>query len=920
LIQVAAHSLSNCHTGNLLAEIAERRDSGKLALFERCGAGARAAAENIMHHGIRLSLPVTMILISFALTKSADARCVNTTTGGQATDGADMPSSGQSVVCSTAAPNPSTTTVTSTTGSGGVTVTVLPGAIVSTTARAIGLNGNASSVSNQGAIRTSGFNAFGLATTGAGNTLDNSGSIITTGARGHGISATGSGSTLTNSGSIAVSGAGSSGIRSTETTATTSIINSGSITASGGASAAPAPAILGNGVALLAGTFQNLAGGTVTSSQAFGVLGGDNGVTVRNAGTITGGNGTAIQLGNGTNIIEMTGGQITGAIATGSGADQFTWSGGNINGTISLGAGNDTATLHALTDAQLATTPVIDGGTGTDHLVFDNSTVTGFARFTNWENVDLTNSTRLTLDGGGIRLGDAGTGSGALTIDTSSTLLAGNGVNATIEPFTAGRLVTVSNAGTIDLTNGGSTAANTLTIAGNYVGMGGVLHLNTVLGSDNSPSDRLVIAGAGASATGTTGIVVTNTGGGGAATVSDGIAAVQVTGGATTAPGSFSLTGLVTAGAFEYMLFRGGLNGANPDNWYLRSALVVPVTTNPGAPSAPSLPQPIALPGEPQPGTTVIELIRPEVAVQTVVPEIARTLGLAALGTFNERRGDQTLLDNAPAAWGRGFDQHSAQDFSGGVRPSFDGSIAGFQAGLDLLRFESFDGVRNFVGLAVARSRATGDVSGFVLGVEGAHAGIMDLNATSLDGYWTMIGSSGWYVDTVLQGDFFDGSPHSDRLIGAPISGSNFLVSTEAGLPIRFGGRFAIEPQAQFIYQHLGLNGTQDALSSIGFAPSDVVDGRIGLRLKGTFGSGTATWTPYLKGDLWWGTSGVDEVTFATNVLSTMRNSGPAVEVGGGLSGRLTEFVSLYGEGSYRTAFDDSLTIYKGNIGLRVTW
>lgn len=885
-----------------------------------------------MHHGRSLlvfSISATCLVASLALTTRAQARCVNTTTGGQVTDGIDMPSSGQAVVCDTTAPNPSTTTVTSTNGSTGVTITVQSGSTVSTTARAIGLNGNASSVFNQGAVRTSGFNAFGLATTGAGNTLTNAGSITTTGSRGHGLSATGSNSTLINSGTINVSGPGASGIRSTETTTATTITNSGSVTASGGTSAAPAPAIFGNGVSLAAGTFENLTGGSVVSTQAFGVLGGNGNITVRNAGAITGGNGTAIQLGNGNNIIEMTAGQLNGAVATGTGVDQFTWSGGNIAGAIGLGAGNDTATLRNLSDAQLASVPVVDGGAGTDSLVFDNSTITGFSRFTNWETVALTNATRLTLDSGGMTLGDATTGTGALTIDGSSTLFAGNGVNAIIQSFTAGQLVSVSNAGVLDLTNGGSAAANTLTIAGNYVGMGGLLRLNTVLGSDGSPSDKLVIAGAGASASGSTGIAVANAGGGGAATLSDGIAVVQATGGATTAPGSFSLTGPVVAGAFEYMLFRGGVGGANPDNWYLRSTLLVPVTPPPpppppGSPPTPAapdpLPPPLPLPGPPPPGFAVIELIRPEVAVQTIVPEIARTLGLAALGTFHERRGEQALLDTAPAVWGRVFGQHNKQDFSGGVRPSFDGSIVGFQSGLDLLRFETFGGVRNLIGLSAARSRATGDVNGFVLGIEGNRAGSMDLSATSIGGYWTMIGPTGWYVDSVLQGDFVDGSPHSDRQIGARISGSNFLASVEAGLPIPLGDRFAIEPQAQFIYQHLGLNDTRDALSSIAFAPSDVVNGRIGLRLKGTFGSGFATWTPYLKSDVWWRTSGADQVAFATNVLSTLRNSGPAVEVGGGVSGRLTEFVSLYGEGSYRWAMDDSLTVYKGNLGLRVAW
>ena len=44
------------------------------------------------------------------------------------------------------------------------------------------------------------------------------------------------------------------------------------------------------------------------------------------------------------------------------------------------------------------------------------------------------------------------------------------------------------------------------------------------------------------------------------------------------------------------------------------------------------------------------------------------------------------------------------------------------------------------------------------------------------------------------------------------------------------------------------------------------------------------------------------------------------MEVGGGASGRVSQFVSVYGEASYRTAVDNSLTVYKGNVGLRVNW
>jgi hypothetical protein len=50
-------------------------------------------------------------------------------------------------------------------------------------------------------------------------------------------------------------------------------------------------------------------------------LGANANITVRNSGTITGGNGIAINLGNGNNVIEITGGQITGDIVSGAGAE-----------------------------------------------------------------------------------------------------------------------------------------------------------------------------------------------------------------------------------------------------------------------------------------------------------------------------------------------------------------------------------------------------------------------------------------------------------------------------------------------------------------------------------------------------------------------------------------------------------------------
>ncbi|MFP3435152.1 autotransporter outer membrane beta-barrel domain-containing protein, partial [Paraburkholderia sp. SIMBA_061] len=85
--------------------------------------------------------------------------------------------------------------------------------------------------------------------------------------------------------------------------------------------------------------------------------------------------------------------------------------------------------------------------------------------------------------------------------------------------------------------------------------------LNTYLGADASPTDRLIVNGGTAS--GTTGLKIANTAGTGAQTTGDGIPVVVTANGGTTAASAFHLAGPVQAGAYEYRLYRGGQSDAN---------------------------------------------------------------------------------------------------------------------------------------------------------------------------------------------------------------------------------------------------------------------------------------------------------------------------------------------------------------------
>ena len=647
------------------------------------------------------------------------------------------------------------------------------------------------------------------------------------------------------------------------------------------------------------GDFVTITGGTIGAVD----LNVANNVFTMSGGTILG-DVTAEQNND---TFTLTGGSIGGVVDLGSGTDKLTWSdGGTIAGAIILGAGNDTATLRNLTSANLIM-PSMDGGTGTDILTFDNVVTAGIGRFVNWETINLTNATRLTLDGN-LVLGDSGTGTGALNIDATSTLFAGGGVNPSILPFTAGSLA-VTNAGLIDLTNGGSGATDTLTIAGNYVGAGGRLALETVLGADNSPSDKLAISGTGASGSGSTSIAVANVGGAGALTVVDGIQVVQATNGATTQSGAFSLAGgSVSAGPFDYFLFKGGVTPGTENNWYLRSTVVAGPTPAPFTPPLPPT----------DPGAAPIPLFRPEVAVQAVLPETARALGRLTLGTYHERIGVENPTPGYHG-WGRLIGQQTDQHLSGTVRPNFDATFAGVQAGHDLW-YHAAHGHRDRSGIYAAYARANGDVRGFALGFQNAPVGEVSLDATSIGAYWTHIGPVGWYLDTVLQGSWLDGDGHSHRGIRADAEGSSFAASLEGGYPIPVWFGLVFEPQAQAIWQHLTLDDTRDRISTISFDTDDAFTGRIGARLGGRFATAEAVWLPYLKSNVWWNTGGSDILAFAGFPI-TAGSRTTSVELGGGLTAKLGQSVSLYGEASWLTSIDgqDHEGI-RGNVGLRVSW
>lgn len=683
---------------------------------------------------------------------------------------------------------------------------------------------------------------------------------------------------------------------------------------------------------------QGLGVETVVVGNVVSGLGNDT--IIMTGGTV----GGDISTSSGVDKITISGGTLKGEIRTGNGKDEFTWTGGQIGKRVIMENDDDTAIVRAIDLGNSAV--ILDGGTGTDTLTFEQSQVGQGASYMNWESINLQQGSRLTLNDT-LALGDLGsdqprvipaTGTGTLQIDASSAL---NSRQGSVVSIQSDSKVSVVNAGTIDLSRGND-AQGRLTVQGDYTGNNGTLRLNSVLAGDGAASDRLVVSRGAIS--GSTQLLVNNLNGAGAATAQNGIQVVEARDGATSTATAFVQTQTLSVGAYDYRLFKGGVTAGSENSWYLRSSLVaapapapVPGPEQPTQPSQPGEP-PLIAPAQtppvaaPAPGQVdlpapvqgeSLPLYRPEVPVYAAVPTGAAIIARQALGTFHQRQGDQQLLKSEgalPASWGQAYGGTLRQQWSGTVSPSLDGDLYGFKVGQDLYAKVHDNGYRQHVGFYVSHSRLDADVKGFALAVKDRSVGDLKLDGDSVGTYWTLVGPQGAYLDAVLQYTRLDGRARSDRGDKLDIDGHAWTASLESGYPIALSERWRLEPQAQLIAQKVSLDSASDSISHISHDAQVELTGRLGVRLEGAFtGSSGRLLQPYAQVDLWHGDGGRDTLTFdgVDKIKTDYRYT--SVQLESGVVAQVSEALSLHGGVQY-TANLDSRQQEASGVNLGVRW
>ncbi|HEX2888801.1 autotransporter-associated beta strand repeat-containing protein, partial [Vineibacter terrae] len=382
-----------------------------------------------------------------------------------------------------------------------------------------------------------------------------------------------------------------------------------------------------------------------------------------------------------------------------------------------------------------------------------------------------------------------------------------------------GFICTTNNAGVVAPGN----SIGTLTVVGNYTGFGGTLEIETQLGGDASPTDRLVVTG---NTAGSTNVRVVNVGGTGAQTV-EGIKVIDVGG---TSNGVFTLQSdyvfqgqpAIVAGAYSYTLQKNGVSAPTDGDWYLRSSLTSPA---PGTPAGP--------------------LYQPGVPVYEAYPQVL--LGMNGLPTLRERVGDRYWSDERPAAppaapasptapdgsavpqvmWGRMEGQHSRVEPNRSTTgASWEADQLKLQAGLDGLFLETGAG-RLFGGITVQYGYAAADVRS-VYGSGGIH-----VDGYSVGGTLTWAGWNGLYVDGQAQASFYHSRLASGTLGRrlATNDGFGYAFGLEAGQRVALGGSaWSLTPQAQLVYSAVDFEAFTDPFGArVKAGDGDRLTGRFGL-------------------------------------------------------------------------------------------
>lgn len=466
------------------------------------------------------------------------------------------------------------------------------------------------------------------------------------------------------------------------------------------------------------------------------------------------------------------------------------------------------------------------------------------------------------------------------------------------------------NMGTLTSGSSSGTPGNTLYVDGDYIGNGGSLYLNTVLGDDDSATDKLVITG---DASGSTDLYINGIGSG--AQTTNGIEVVDV--GGTSTSDAFVLKNEVNASLYTYRLYW----NESDNDWYLASKAQSDDDDSGGDVTPPDDGDDGGNVTPPDDGGDVAPQYRADIGAYMGNQWMARNLQMQ---TLYDREGSQ--YRNADGSvWAR-FKAGKAESEAVSGNIDMDSNYSQFQLGGDIL---AWGNGQQSVTVGVMASYINADTDS--TGNRGAD-GSQFTSSGNVDGYnlgvyatWFADAQthSGVYVDSWYQYGFYNNSVESGDAGSESYDSTANAVSLETGyrydIALNNGNTVSLTPQAQVVWQNYSADSVKDNYGTrIDGQDGDSWTTRLGLRVDGKLYKGSRTVIQPFAEANWLHTSDDVSVSFDD---ATVKQDLPAnrAELKVGLQADIDKQWSVRAQVAGQTGSNDFGDL-NGSLNLRYNW
>ena len=292
--------------------------------------------------------------------------------------------------------------------------------------------------------------------------------------------------------------------------------------------------------------------------------------------------------------------------------------------------------------------------------------------------------------------------------------------------------------------------------------------------------------------------------------------------------------------------------------------------------------------------------------------------GFTSLATLHERRGENALdVNNKKGqAWARIIGKHSKDE--GKERFNYETDIYGVQAGYDFNIKNSEDGNR-YTGFYFTNTTASTDFYDRYRAQNGIiasdkYTGKVKTKDFSLGLTTTKYYNNGFYLDLVVQLSFINNKYNSRDGVSAKQRGNALALSVEGGKNYSLGSNWAIEPQAQLIYQYLNLKDFNDGVREVHYGNDSALRARLGFRTtyKKSF---------YSIANVWHDFSNTTEANIGSDRIKE-KYSATWGEIGLGVQLPITNSAYVYSDIRYERSFTSNPKHkgYRGTVGFKYTF